>query len=143
MRCYQPKYFRAEELVDPQTFAALGNRSLMLLDPGILCALDAVREMFGKTVVVNNWHIGGSFRQRGYRPWHSTTGAPYSQHRLGRAIDFHIPGMTPDEIRLVILRRQHEIASLVHITAMEDATPTWVHIDSRNIPDTDIHVFKP
>lgn len=143
MRFYQPKYFRIEELVDPQTFDDLGSRALMLLDPGILTALDAVRELFGKPVIVNNWHIGGSFHDRGFRPAGSTTGAPYSQHRLGRAIDFHIPGLTPDEIRLVILRRQHDIQGLMHITAMEDGTPTWVHIDSRNIPNTNIHVFRP
>lgn len=143
MRYYQPRHFRVEELVDPRTFAARGQKAMELMDPGILCALDAIRELFNKPVVVNNWHIGGEFRERGYRPWHCTTGASYSQHRLGRAIDFHVAGLTPDEIRLVILRRQHEIAGLVHITAMEDGTPTWVHIDSRNIPNTNIHVFLP
>ena len=134
------RHFDIEELVDPETFRRFGGSSWMFLNPAALSALDDLREFFGVPVTVNNWHKGGPFRYRGFRPRSCTVGGEYSQHRLGNAFDCDIKGVTADEARQRILANKDDVR-LMHITCLEDKV-NWVHFDCRNIPDR-IRVVQP
>ena len=141
MTDYIPHHFKPEELVPKDVFTALGSRSLILMDARILWTIDMVREYFG-VVIVNNWHKGGPFGQRGFRN-DSNTGAVYSQHRYGRGIDFDVVGKAAEEVRQFIISKQDR-KDFQYITAMEIGT-TWVHIDCRNQARIDgkITLIKP
>lgn len=130
---YQPQFFKLEEFIDPDTFAAFGIRAWQFLDPRIPAIMDRIRARYGKPVTINNWKDGGAFRYRGFRPPACTEGAPLSQHRFGRAVDFDVQGITAEEVRQDIrVSAQH--MDFNPITAVELGT-NWVHIDVRNIPD--------
>lgn len=126
---YRPRHFRLEELVDPGTFAALGQRAWQLLDPVMLWTMDQLRDLHGP-MVCNDWHRGGSFRFRGYRPPLEKTGATYSLHRCGKAFDVHFTQAQVAAVRADILARP-ELPAYSAITALE-VDVAWLHCDFRN-----------
>lgn len=103
-----------------------------------------VRNRYNVPVTVNNWHTGGQFSERGFRLPNTSIGAKLSQHKFGRACDFNVKGMTPDEVRADILNHQDEFiaAGLTTIEAGEYA-PTWVHADCRFTRSDEILIVKP
>lgn len=126
---YRCRHFELRELVDPGTFKALGERCWQLFDPRLLRTLDALRDLWGPTVI-NTWHTGGQFRFRGYRPPTESTGARYSQHRCGRGADMHFLEADVPRVRAHILERQ-DLPEYRGITCVE-LDVTWLHIDCRN-----------
>lgn len=138
---YKPVYFRTEEFVDPETFAKFGEKSLMFLDIRILKIADGIRKFFGKPMMINNWHIGGPYKNRGFRKGDASVGAGYSQHKFGRGLDFTIAGMDAEEVRKIILENQN-IAPFNMITRMELGI-TWVHIDVAHVDSIGILLFNP
>ena len=138
---YKPKFFKTEELVDPDTFAAFGERSLMFLDIRVLKLIDAIRIYFNSPMTINNWHTGGGFKNRGFRNPKSTVGASYSQHRFGRAIDFDVRGKSAEQVRQIILKNQH-IYPFTEITRMELGI-NWVHVDIAMTDQQNIFTFYP
>jgi len=138
---YKPQFFKTEELVDPDTFFAFGERSLMFLDIRVLKLIDAIRIYFNSPMTINNWNTGGGFKNRGFRNPKSSVGASYSQHRFGRAVDFDVRGKTADQVRQIILNNQH-IHPFSEITRMELGT-NWVHIDLGMVESPGIFTFYP
>lgn len=138
---YRPEHFVIEELVPPDVFQARGQGAWELLDPRILMSADAMRKRFG-AIVVNNWHKGGAFEESGFRGSTTATGARYSQHKYGRALDCKPRDASPREVFEYILAHPDEFP---YVTTLEDieATPTWVHIDCRNNPSAGIRIVKP
>lgn len=134
----KPRYFSAKELVDPSTYEARGERSFELLDDRLLVTLDALRKRYG-SIIVNNWEHGGPLRNCGFRSARSSVGAPYSQHRYGRAADLHFQSTTEREVYEDILATEPALLPGVHITAIENIEKTteavsgkgWLHIDCR------------
>lgn len=124
---YQPIHFSLQELVDPATYEARGHKAWELLDPRMLQSLDALREQFGP-LNVNDWHRGGRFSLRGFRPMTATTGAVYSQHKFGRAIDCQSTRYTAETMRRHILAHPEQYP---YITALERDV-SWLHFDVRN-----------
>jgi hypothetical protein len=127
---YIPDHFSIKELVPPTLYSEMGDAAIILLDDRILRILDAVREHFGVPVTVNNWHSGGSFKQRGLRTEMVPGGAKHGPHFFGRAADFDVQGMTADMVRREIMANQSEEAFSL-ITGMETGV-TWVHLDCAN-----------
>lgn len=138
---YKPVHFKIEEFVDQPTFKKLGSNSLIVMDPRILKIADGIRDYFGKPVIINNWHAGGSYENRGFRSPESKTGAHYSQHRFGRAIDLTVEGMTAEMVRNIIINNQ-EVHPFNLITAMELGV-SWVHADVRMVDKASIYTFYP
>jgi len=120
---YKPKYFTWQELMPSAEYEPYW---LILMDERILITLDAIREHYKRPVTVNNWHRGGTFRNRGFRPMTGDVGAKYSQHRFGRAVDFDVQGISAEQVR-------NDIRSglFPEITCIE-RNVNWVHIDVRN-----------
>lgn len=143
MNVYTPKSFKIQEFVDPATYKKFGENSLLVMDYRILQIADAVREHFGIPVTINNWHIGGEFCNRGFRPRESKVGASYSQHRFGRAIDFNVGSVKAETVRKEIANlHKNNIAPFNFITAMETDI-SWVHIDCRITNQNGVMLFKP
>lgn len=138
---YKPQYLLPQEVVPPEVFKVFGERSFQFLDSRILWTIDAQRIYFNKPILVNNWHIGGAFMYRGFRPPACPVGATLGQHRFGRAIDYTVIGMPAEEVRAVILS-QRRMDMNRYITAVELDTE-WVHIDCRNTNSDQILTFTP
>lgn len=129
-------YFDLREFVDRRTFELLGKKAAWCVDPKIVAVCDLLREKVGMPVKINTWHYAKkgqkSYVDSGFRARWSTVGAVFSQHRMGRAADVKIDGMTPTQAQILILANKAEFIA-AGITAMEDVkyTPTWNHLDCR------------
>ena len=123
--------FDLREFVDPETWQLLGEKSRWLIDDRIINCAAALRAITGKAVTINNWHTGGQYHESGLRSPFTTTGAKFSQHKFGRAVDCKVEGMTAEEVRQLIKQHWLHFKS-VGLTTIEKDTPTWVHLDCRN-----------
>jgi hypothetical protein len=86
-----------------------------------------------RSVIINNWKWNGGANESGLRAPNSTTGAYYSQHKFKDAIDIKIKGVTPSEIRKVIIDNFTYLNTTFGLSTIEqvDDTPTWIHCDFR------------
>jgi len=137
-------HFDIRELVPAPIWNRYGDSSIWFLDPRMIEFMQFVRARYNVPVLVNTWHTGGSLENRGFRLPNTSIGAKYSQHKFGRAADFNVTGMTPDQVRADIMKNQKDFiaAGLTTIEAGEFA-PTWVHADCRLTRMDTILVVKP
>lgn len=138
----KPKFFKAYELVDRDTYLIFGEDSFKFLRPELLVLIDDVRLFFNAPVTINNWKDSGQFMWRGFRTNACTDGAAMSAHRVGAAVDINVSGKTPQEVYTTILanpwafkmlRRMEHIAS----------TPGWNHLDVIEHDQPGIKIIKP
>ena len=130
------KYFNIRELVCKHVYDKFGENAWQFFDYRLLAVLLDIREMLGKPIVVNNWHKGGEYSQRGLRcnicpivkEKTSLEKVYVSAHMQGMAVDFHIPGMTSEEVRQAIVAKKVALSYPIRI---ERDTDGWVHIDVR------------
>lgn len=140
---YKSKHFTIKELVDRKTYGIFGDNAFMLFSPNALMMIDGIREFLDIPIVINNWSSGGQYQFSGFRARSVEIGAEYSQHRLGSAFDLKPKGLTIQEaFNRIISNKDDERLKL--ITCIEDIafTPTWLHVDCRNISDR-IRIVKP
>ena len=133
---YRPKHFALNELVPPDVIQARGEQAWQLMDERILRGADWLREKFGPCVI-NGKFNGKGFTESGLRNPLTTTGAKWSQHKFGRAVDLKFLKVNVKEVYDYILANQPE-ARANGITTVENinATPTWLHIDCRLLPES-------
>jgi len=91
-----------------------------------------IREYFRRPVLVTS----------GYRPAKYNVeigGSRYSCHIKGMAVDFQIPGVAPDEVRVQLL------PLLDHLSLRMEDLPgaSWVHIDIKEPLTNGKRFFKP
>lgn len=91
------------DYVPPDIFQVYGSKSIQFIDPKIIEVHRILSEMFNVRPIVNNYHLGGKLKERGYRLPSSNTGAILSQHKFGRALDFTIPGLSAAEVYKAII----------------------------------------
>lgn len=141
MKGYRPQHFELHELVPPEILELRGEAAWELLEPRLLVAADRVREKFGPCTV-NDWKTGGRFRESGLRDPCTGTGARFSQHKRGAAIDAKFKDATPRAVFDYLLEHPDEFPE---ITVLEDVakTPTWVHFDVRAASWAGIRVVQP
>lgn len=132
---YRPKYFTIKELVNPDLLKKIGEETAWkMFDDRLLKAADQIREKYG-TIVVNT----STLHDCGLRDPQSTTGAKYSMHKIGRALDLHIvsiekkwpgnkTGKTADYNRV---REQLMMDSRFDCLSFEHNIH-WLHIDTGN-----------
>lgn len=127
---YKCQYFKIYELVPKIYFEEDPEAMLWLqFDDRLLRTLDMIRKKYGP-IIVNNWKRGGPFQYRGLRPPDCSAGVKYSQHKHGRACDFHSPSIEVEELRQEIIKNPWN-EEFKYITCIEDKV-NWVHIDVRN-----------
>ena len=134
---YVSKYLEPHELVDKETLDSVGGSAIrvsMLFDDRLLVTADKLRERYG-VIHCNNWFWGGRFSQRGLRSPFSETGAKFSDHKFGRALDVHFNNITAQEVRQDILNDPF-CDDFKYITVLEmtlNGKPiSWLHFGTRN-----------
>ena len=136
---YKCTHFKIYELVDPVTYNKYGQRAWQFLDPKALMLIDKLREVFG-SCTINNWKWNGSYKWSGLRTPSCIIGASMSQHRFGRAFDLKFKNISAPEVRKAI-KEDAGYWEAQGLCGMENKTPTWVHIDTRNVDP--IKFFNP
>ena len=132
-------YFTTKELVPPETYLKLGDTALTLFDKKILITLEFIREQLGKPITVNNWHTGGHFKYRGFRPADCKVGALKSAHKTGEAVDFNVKNMTAEDVRVWLKKN----ADILPYPIRCESEVSWVHIDTRAKAGHKVYFFNP
>lgn len=126
------KNFCIQELVCPHCYGKFGERSWQFLSTQILSTLYKLRyEIFQQPIIINNWHIGGKYDERGLRcnicPLVKNKKQIYlSAHVLGMALDFNVGTLTSAEVTQVI---RHNADRFEYPIRLEKNTNGWNHID--------------
>jgi hypothetical protein len=139
MKYYTPRHFAVWEFVPMSLYKEKGDDALLVMDRRILETADQIREFFGVPVVINNWHECGERNESGFRFSQTSTGADYSQHKFGRAIDCLVGKLDAETVRRQILRNPR---AFPHITVIEDGVD-WLHADCRCVDSDSIVLIKP
>lgn len=126
------KNFVLQEFIDPDTYKKWGDKSIWFIDPKVIKIAQLLRDKSGRSVTINNWSVGGSYKLSGLRPLDTTIGAKLSQHKFGRAIDVKIQGYNPEQVHDLIKNNWIEFKEK-GLTTLEDLslTKTWSHLDCR------------
>lgn len=83
---YKCKHFVIKELVNPTLLKQVGEQTAWaIFDERLLRMADAIREKYGACTINASGLV-----DCGLRDPQSATGAKYSMHKIGRALDLHI-----------------------------------------------------
>jgi hypothetical protein len=133
---YKCNYFKIEELVPKNVFnnSEDKNNLWLIFNKDLLKIADYLREDYGK-MTCNDWLWGGHNDERGFREWTTTTGAKYSQHKFGRALDLIPSEYDVEKIREDIINRKKPYMKLITCVEMDI---WWLHFDLRNSIDNNL-----
>lgn len=139
--------FDIREFVPEATWKRHGRKSIRFIDPKVIAIAQHLRDLTNAPVVINNWDNYSlvKYEFSGYRPPTTRIGAKESQHRFGRAIDVKVGGMKTRDVYNLVMAHSSEFLKL-GLTTIEDVdfTPTWLHLDCRNIGDKkELLIIKP
>lgn len=135
--------FILKEFVDPVTYSERGENSIHLIDDRIITLAQYFRTLYGATTI-NNWHNGGQYKESGLRRSDTSTGAKYSQHKFGRAVDLKFSDTTVQKVYQDIMdNKQMFYNAGLRVVENISATPTWLHIDVRNTEVKSIVIVNP
>lgn len=133
---YRPKYFSIKELVNPVLLNKIGiETAWKLLDEQLLRAADKIREKYG-VMFVNK----GELKDCGLRDWTSQTGAKYSAHKFGRALDGHLMaieklGLSKIEKTKMYNKIRAELMLDPQFNCLNfEDNVSWLHFDTFNRP---------
>ena len=124
--------FNIKELVCKHCYDKFKDNAWQFLSTELLSVLYTLRYViFNKPIIINTWHKGGSFTQRGLRCnicsiVDNKTGVYLSAHILGKAIDFNVEGLTSDEVNKVVVDNADKFEYPIRL---EINTDGWSHID--------------
>lgn len=144
------KHFNIKELVSRQVYEKYGEKAWSFIDDDIKEFLDLIREHFNRPVTVNNWSFGGNLEQRCLRAnldqitkEKTKQNKLYlSAHVLGKGVDFNIKGFNTNQVHQEILKNSEKFKMIKRMES-EEATPTWIHVDTISHSNKGIYVFKP
>jgi hypothetical protein len=140
-------HFDLREFVPKAIWDEYGEKSTWFVDPRLIEGAEWLRSFFGEPIIINNWHTGGSFQNRGFRPPNTTVGARLSQHKFGRAIDFNVQGVTSDAVYDALSNpgAWSLVAQHTAFTTMESKyfAKTWCHIDLRQTRSNQLLIVNP
>jgi hypothetical protein len=142
MSAYIPKNFSLEELIPPELFEKWKDvqwKVWQSADDRALITLQNLRKRYG-SIMVNDWHTGGTFRYRGLRPMDYQGLTYLSQHKWFKAYDCSFANESEEKVRQDILADPfHE--DFKHITCLEMRV-SWLHFDVRNWDKANYGIFK-
>ena len=124
--------FDIRELVCPHCYKKFGEGSWQFLSTELLSTLYKLRyEIFQQPIIINNWHKGGKYDERGLRcnmcPLVRARKSVYlSAHCLGMAIDFNVGKLRSEEVFPVLKYNAHRFDYPIRV---EKDTNGWTHID--------------
>lgn len=138
------EHFDLQEFIPRLIWNGYKEKSIWFINPKIVALAEFVRKYFDAPVIINNWHTGGQFNERGYRVPMSNVGAKFSQHKLGNAIDINVKGLAAGEVSKRIIK-DYALFKVHGLTTIEnpEATPTWTHLDVRWHGGEDLLIVNP
>lgn len=125
------KYFNIKELVCPHCYNKFKDNSWQFISTELLSTLYVLRTIvINKPMVINTWATNGSYSQRGLRCnmcqlVKSKTSIYMSAHSLGKAVDFHVPGMDAESVRNLIRSNVNKFEYPIRL----ERDTNWCHID--------------
>ena len=127
------KSFSIKEFVPKGIWNRFRQRSIMFLDQKVVFLAQGVRDYFDRSVTINNWpwyQENGApyYNYSGYRPPICPVGAPLSRHKMGKAIDIKVDGISAPEVQKAIQENYENIFKPLGLSAMELDTDTWTHL---------------
>lgn len=125
------KNFIIQEFVPPSIYERFGESSIWFIDQRIILLAQFFRDMYGP-ITINNWHTGGIYDSRGFRPPNDPDGGFLSQHKFGRAVDLGFRNAPAEVVRNYIRKDFIRLNKEFGLTTIEEGTPTWVHLDLRH-----------
>lgn len=127
---YKCKNFTIEELVPPEYLRDIDYDTLwMLFDDRLLWTADRLRNRYG-VAYINDYKWGGNSIESGLRDFNTTTGAQFSSHKFGRALDPEFRDADVYSIRQDILDNPQD-EDFKYITELE-LDISWLHFGTRN-----------
>ena len=117
---------------------------MKFIRPEIIAIAELTRAKTGAPVTINNWATGGNYSESGLRTFSSSTGAAWSLHKWGAAIDVKVKGLSTEKVFKIIF--ENESAFFAEgARRIEDIafTPTWLHIDCGWTGADHILIIKP
>ena len=143
--------FYLDEVIPPEIYSARGAKAVSLIDMRIVWGAQALRDFCVEegykdvSFTVNNWINGGDRDESGRRLANTRTGAKWSQHKDGRALDIKPKGITIKQLFEVLQKHKDYFIDRGWITTVEDieVTKTWLHIDCRYTGLDHIFIFNP
>lgn len=141
---YRCKHYLIQELVPPTVYKRWKDQAWWFIDQELCMTIDEIRELFGTSVIINDWLWGGEFTQSGYRDDSSKYYNEFSAHSFGKAADMKIKGYK-SEVAIEMIRDWKDQGKLKYLTRIELGTDGWVHIDVFNTrPNNNkLYVFYP
>lgn len=128
------KYFDIRELVCQHVHSKFGEKSWMFFsDKHLNLLLILRRDIYKAPMTINNWHIGGSYDERGLRcnicnlaKSKTIKSQVYmSAHCNGSGSDHNVKEMTADQCRKLIKSNEHLIPFPIRL----EKNVSWVHCD--------------
>lgn len=146
MRC---KKFKIQELVCPHVYKKYGEKSWEFFNKDLLEDLDLIRELLGVPIIINNYSVGGQYKESGNRcPFCSINSKKIankelsmSMHNSFRAFDLKPQGLSIKKAIDIILDNSSKFKAVKRIENPNN-TPTWIHIDTRG-HEKGIRIFNP
>jgi hypothetical protein len=129
MSLYTCGWFGIEELVDRNTFNAIGQGAWELFDERLLVTLDRMRVVYGP-IWVNDWDSGKEHQWNGLWTPECPFYNAYSQHCFGRAANLRFENFSVAEVKNDIMNG-HQLKEFEHVTTVM-TTDEYLHIDVRN-----------
>lgn len=136
------KNFYLDEFVHPEVYSRFQGRSRLFIRQELFEIAQAVRDQFG-AIYINTWSHGGGLKESGLRLPDTTTGAKFSMHKYGCAIDIHPLEAKPSAVREFVKAHYEDIFKPLGLKRMEANTPTWVHLDVGNTGSDELLIFNP
>lgn len=139
---YKCKYFTIKELVNPTLLKQIGEQTAWtLFDERLLRMADAIREKYGACTV-----NASGLTDCGLRDPQSTTGAKFSMHKIGRALDIHIRSIelqysgnktekakAYNKVReALMMNHAFDVLNFENKSSAYPNGITWLHIDTGN-----------
>ncbi len=138
---YKCKYFTIAELVPAALRKSVPENTLwMMFDDRVLRCADLIREKYGQCTV-----NAGTLVDCGLRDPQSATGAKYSMHKIGRALDLHVLSVEQAAAKIPVgpQRKEFKTSEYNRIRAelMADKkfdclnfenNISWLHVDTGN-----------
>jgi len=135
--------FYLDEFINPETYQKFEASSQRYIRPEVIKIAQFLREYLETPITINNWFDGGQYKESGLRDFNTSTGAKYSAHKFGAAIDVKT-SLKPSELVKKIIDNE-EMFMLTGLTRIEDTkfTSSWVHLDCLYTGLNKIQIIKP
>jgi hypothetical protein len=143
--------FYLDEFIPPEIYSVRGASSIELLDIRIIAGVQFIREKAeakygsGVSFTVNNWFNKGTRHESGLRLPNTRTGAKWSQHKYGRAVDIVPKGLSVAQLFEIVKENERYLLDSGFITTVENIafTKTWLHVDCRYTGLDSLRIVNP